>query len=108
MVARREVGNGEVGVGRAVAVGDEGGRGDLRTVEREAPLVIALNNDDACLHAHAVLTTLEHVAQVFGFARRYFHADLPTVGESDSENIPYTVGCHRDYLVLNQPEVLIN
>src|SRR5581483_12000585 len=30
----------------------------------------------------AVLTERDHVAQVFGFARSYFQADLPTVGDA--------------------------
>jgi len=56
--------------------------GRLFGVDHIAPLVIALINDDDGLHADAVLTTRAHVAQVFGFARSYFHADLPTVGDA--------------------------
>ena len=56
--------------------------GRLFGVERIAPLVIALVNDEDGIRADAVLTAREHVAQVFGFARSYFHADLPTVGDA--------------------------
>jgi len=56
--------------------------GRLFGVERVVPLVIALVNDADGIRADAVLTAREHVAQVFGFARSYFHADLPTVGDA--------------------------
>jgi isocitrate dehydrogenase kinase/phosphatase len=56
--------------------------GRLFGVERIAPLVIALVNDEGGIRADAVLTAREHVAQVFGFARSYFQADLPTVGDA--------------------------
>ena len=56
--------------------------GRLFGVERFAPLVIALINDAAGIRADAVLTTREQVAQVFGYARSYFQADLPTVGDA--------------------------
>ena len=56
--------------------------GRLFGAERIAPLVIALVNDAQGLHVDAVLSAREHVAQVFGFARSYFHADLPTVGDA--------------------------
>jgi len=56
--------------------------GRLFGVDHIAPLVIALINDEEGLHADAVLTARAHVAQVFGFARSYFHADLPTVGDA--------------------------
>ena len=56
-------------------------------VERVAPLVIALVNDEPVtgasgIRADAVLTEREHVALVFGYARSYFQADLPTVGDA--------------------------
>jgi len=52
-------------------------------VERIAPLVIALVNDgDGGIRADAVLTERAHVALVFGYARSYFQADLPTVGDA--------------------------
>ena len=56
-------------------------------VERFAPLVIALlNGEDGGappgIRADAVLTEREHVALVFGYARSYFQADLPTVGDA--------------------------
>jgi len=54
--------------------------GRLFGVERIAPLLIALVNEEAGIRVDAVLTAREHVAQVFGFARSYFQADLPTVG----------------------------
>lgn len=50
--------------------------------ERIAPLVIALVNEPAGIRADAVLTEREHVAQVFGYTRSYFHADLATVGDA--------------------------
>jgi len=50
--------------------------------ERIAPLVIALINEDAGLRVDAVLTERAHVAQVFGYTRSYFQADLPTVGDA--------------------------
>jgi isocitrate dehydrogenase kinase/phosphatase len=56
--------------------------GRLFGAERFAPLVIALVNDADGIRADAVLTAREHVAQVFGFARSYFQADLPTVGDA--------------------------
>ena len=51
-------------------------------VERVAPLVIALVNDEEGIRADAVLTEREQVALVFGYARSYFQADLPTVGDA--------------------------
>jgi len=56
-------------------------------VERVAPLVIALVNDERSngapgISADAVLTEREQVALVFGYARSYFQADLPTVGDA--------------------------
>ncbi|UXI68125.1 bifunctional isocitrate dehydrogenase kinase/phosphatase [Tahibacter amnicola] len=51
-------------------------------VDRIAPLVIALVNEPGGIRADAVLTEREHVAQVFGYARSYFHADLATVGDA--------------------------
>ena len=56
--------------------------GRLFGVDHLAPLVIALVNDEGRIRADAVLCAREHVAQVFGFARSYFHADLPTVGDA--------------------------
>ena len=51
--------------------------------EREhAPLVIALENADDGIRADAVLTERDHVAQVFGYTRSYFLADLETVGDA--------------------------
>ncbi len=50
--------------------------------ERYAPCVIALVNDEGGIRADAVLTRREHIAVLFGFTRSYFHADLPTVGDT--------------------------
>jgi len=50
--------------------------------ERYAPCVIALLNDEDGIRADAVLTRREHIAVLFGFTRSYFHADLPTVGDT--------------------------
>jgi isocitrate dehydrogenase kinase/phosphatase len=61
---------------RAYLVGRVFGEG------RFTPLVIALRHDDDGIRADAVLTSPGHVAQVFGFTRAYFHADLETVGDA--------------------------
>jgi isocitrate dehydrogenase kinase/phosphatase len=50
--------------------------------ERFCPLVVALRNDPDGIRADAVITETDVVAQVFGFTRSYFHADLPTVGDA--------------------------
>jgi isocitrate dehydrogenase kinase/phosphatase len=50
--------------------------------ERFRPLLIALRHDDDGIRADAVITDTDVVAQVFGFTRSYFHADLPTVGDA--------------------------
>lgn len=47
-----------------------------------APIVIALMHDDGGLRVDAVITETEQVAQVFGFTRSYFQADLETVGDA--------------------------
>ncbi len=49
---------------------------------RFSPCVIALVNDAAGLRVDAVLTRRADVAQLFGVARSYFHADLSTVGDA--------------------------
>jgi isocitrate dehydrogenase kinase/phosphatase len=49
---------------------------------RWAPLVLALVNDHDGLRVDAVLTQPDHVSTLFGYARSYFHADLPTVGDA--------------------------
>ena len=56
--------------------------GRIFGAERIAPLVIALINEDSGLRVDAVLTERAHVAQVFGYTRSYFQADLPTVGDA--------------------------
>jgi isocitrate dehydrogenase kinase/phosphatase len=61
---------------RAYLVGRIFGVGEI------APLVIALINEDAGLRVDAVLTERAQVAQVFGYTRSYFQADLPTVGDA--------------------------
>lgn len=50
--------------------------------ERFSPCVIALVNDGDGLRVEAVLTRRASVAQLFGIARSYFHADLATVGDA--------------------------
>jgi isocitrate dehydrogenase kinase/phosphatase len=50
--------------------------------ERFCPFVVALRNDPEGIRADAVITETDVVAQVFGFTRSYFHADLPTVGDA--------------------------
>ena len=49
---------------------------------RFSPCVIALVNDNGQLRAEAVLTRRADVAQLFSYARSYFHADLSTVGDA--------------------------
>jgi isocitrate dehydrogenase kinase/phosphatase len=56
--------------------------GRLFGEERFSPLVIALSNEAEGIAIDAVITETEHVAQVFGFTRAYFQADLPTVGDA--------------------------
>ncbi|MFT3792660.1 MAG: bifunctional isocitrate dehydrogenase kinase/phosphatase [Rudaea sp.] len=56
--------------------------GRLFGVDRIAPFVIALVNENGGLRVDAVLTERAHVSQVFGFTRSYFQADLPTVGDA--------------------------
>lgn len=49
---------------------------------RHAPIAIALAHDSGGLVVDAVLTDRDHLAQLFGFTRSYFFADLPTVGDA--------------------------
>ncbi|MFT4198771.1 MAG: bifunctional isocitrate dehydrogenase kinase/phosphatase [Pseudoxanthomonas sp.] len=49
---------------------------------RFSPCVIALVNDERGLRVDAVLTRRNDVANLFGIARSYFMADLPTVGDA--------------------------
>ena len=56
--------------------------GRIFGAERITPMVIALVNDDDGIRADALLTDRDQVAQVFGYARSYFHADLATVGDA--------------------------
>jgi len=46
------------------------------------PLVIALMSTPQGVRADAVLTNLNQVSLLFGYARSYFHADLPTIGNT--------------------------
>ncbi len=50
--------------------------------QRHSPLVIALANEADGIRVDAVLTERDHVAQVFGYTRSYFLADLETVGDA--------------------------
>jgi isocitrate dehydrogenase kinase/phosphatase len=50
--------------------------------QQHSPLVIALANEPGGLRVDAVLTERDHVAQVFGYTRSYFLADLETVGDA--------------------------
>lgn len=45
------------------------------------PLVVALVSTPDGVRADAVLTNLNQVSLLFGYARNAFHADLPTVGD---------------------------
>jgi isocitrate dehydrogenase kinase/phosphatase len=56
--------------------------GRLYGEQRFAPIVIALRNDADGIRADAVINEAAHVAQVFGFTRSYFQADLETVGDA--------------------------
>jgi isocitrate dehydrogenase kinase/phosphatase len=56
--------------------------GRLLGETRHLPLVIALENGADGLRADALLTDRDHVAQVFGYTRSYFLADLETVGDA--------------------------
>ena len=47
-----------------------------------APLVIALVSDAGGVRVDAVLTNINQVSLLFGYARNAFHADLPSVGDS--------------------------
>jgi len=49
---------------------------------RHTPLVIALANGPDGLYVDALITDRDHLAQLFGFTRSYFFADLPTVGSA--------------------------
>ena len=46
------------------------------------PLVVALVSDAGGVRADAVLTDVDHVSMLFGYARSYFHADLGNVGDT--------------------------
>ncbi|MFC4729122.1 bifunctional isocitrate dehydrogenase kinase/phosphatase [Coralloluteibacterium thermophilus] len=46
------------------------------------PLVIALTNGPGGVRADAALTVRDEVSMLFGYARSWFHADLPTVGDA--------------------------
>jgi len=50
--------------------------------EHFGPIVIALENASGGIRADAVITNRDDVAQLFGFTRSYFFADLPTVGDA--------------------------
>lgn len=56
--------------------------GRLFGEERFGPIVIALENAVGGIRADAVMTHRDDVAQLFGFTRSYFFADLPTVGDA--------------------------
>ena len=55
---------------------------DLKLGLAGGPLIVALVNDDDGIRADAVISDAEQVAQVFGFTRSYFQADLATVGDA--------------------------
>lgn len=50
--------------------------------EAYTPFVIALANGPAGLFVDALLTDRDHIAQLFGYTRSHFLADLPTVGNA--------------------------
>ncbi len=45
-----------------------------------APLVIAFDNSTAGVRVEAIMLSRAEVGSLFGFARSYFHVDLPVVG----------------------------
>ena len=49
---------------------------------RHTPFTIALAHGEDGLYVDALLTDRDHLAQLFGFTRSYFFADLPTVGDA--------------------------
>lgn len=49
---------------------------------RHTPLVIALENGPEGIFVDALLTDRDHIAQLFGYTRSHFFADLPTVGDA--------------------------
>ncbi|MGH8078319.1 MAG: bifunctional isocitrate dehydrogenase kinase/phosphatase, partial [Lysobacter sp.] len=46
------------------------------------PLVVALLSDDDGVRVDAVLTEVDHLSTLFGYARSYFHADLARVSDA--------------------------
>lgn len=46
------------------------------------PLVVALASEPDGVRADAVLTDVDHVSMLFGYARSWFHADLGNVGDA--------------------------
>mgnify|MGYP000860845334 FL=1 len=49
---------------------------------RHTPFTIALANGPDGIFVDALITERDHLAQLFGFTRSYFFADLPTVGDA--------------------------
>lgn len=49
---------------------------------RHTPVVIALENGPDGIFVDALLTDRDHIAQLFGYTRSHFFADLPTVGDA--------------------------
>jgi len=56
--------------------------GRIRDGDEGTPLVIALVSTTHGVRADAVLTNLNQISLLFGYARSYFHADLPTIGDT--------------------------
>jgi isocitrate dehydrogenase kinase/phosphatase len=56
--------------------------GRTRSGVQWLPLVIALVNDSGGVRADALLTDVGQVSALFGFARSYFLADLPSIGDA--------------------------
>ena len=49
---------------------------------RHTPLTLALENGPDGIAVDAMLTDRDHIAQLFGYTRSHFFADLPTVGDA--------------------------
>ncbi len=56
--------------------------GRVLGAQRPWPLVVALLSDAGGVRVDAVLTQIDHLSTLFGYARSYFHADLSRVSDA--------------------------
>lgn len=54
--------------------------GRLRSGGRRYPLVVALVHESVGVRVDALITSMDQVSILFGYARSYFHADIANVG----------------------------